>query len=142
MKKLNVILGLLLILLCAMLISADVTEHPEQRFEYAKMEYNMNGNGSIFSIIWNTENSSIATTKSIQDFLIQMSGESVTIGDIAQVKNEIGVINFLGDRGWELVSSYYIKGFLGDHTVVYVFKRLWSKYRLSEKEFEKKVEKI
>ena len=129
MRKLNIGLVLLLVVLCVILISAVNAQRPEQHFEYASV---IISNGVVD---WQTGTDRYTFSggdfvRNCQDMLIQLGGESVQIGRIRLVKNPIGMLDFLGEHGWEFVSAYYAKGsvalilFQGADQAVYVFKRL------------------
>jgi hypothetical protein len=133
MRKLNIGLVLLLIVLCLVLIFAVNAQHPEhlpeQHFEYASV---IISSGIVY---WQTGTDSYTFSggdfvRNCQDMLIQLGGESVQIGRIRLVKNPIGMLDFLGEHGWEFVSAYYAKGsvalilFQGSDQAVYIFKRL------------------
>jgi hypothetical protein len=136
MRKLNIGLVLLLIVLCLVLIFAVNAQRPEQHFEYASVIIDNDGN-----ISWQTETDLYKFVSAVfrkdnfvrncQDMLIQLSGESEQIGRIRLVKNPLSMLNFLGEHEWELVSTYYAKGgtFLfvltsGTDSTFYILKRL------------------
>jgi hypothetical protein len=130
MRKLNISLVLLLVVLCVVLISAVNAQRPEQHFEYAKVEMTDGVGAMLF--LKTEKDSYMFAGKDFAGLLTQLSGESEQIGRIKMIDNELGMFNFLGDYGWELVSAYC---YLGDEFPIqkekkqfnvtgYIFKRL------------------